>query len=184
LAHFLFNSDAVHLTITIEEFDVSDNQMRGSIFTDIHELTNLRVLSLMQNEISGTFPPFTSNSLLHSLSLSETLIGGTTPTYWYNLTQLENLDLFNLETAIGNFSLLLQMTKLINLRIGGEVDTAGDWGALPEKIGALSQLEGIDTSYAWRSGTVPTTIGLLTNLSKCIRYKMLQSHKAHSSLLL
>jgi hypothetical protein len=90
----------------------------------------------MQNEISGTFPPLTSNSLLHSLCLSETLIGGTVPTYWYNLTQLETLDLFNLATAIGNFSNLLQMTKLINLRIGGGIDTAGNWGALPEKIGA------------------------------------------------
>jgi Leucine-rich repeat (LRR) protein len=145
------------------------NQVSGSIPLDLNTLTSLKKLNLMDNKLSGTFPSFASNPLLQSLNLTANLIGGSIPVDWYNLTQLENLGLYFMPNATGNFSTLLGMTKLKNLIIGGPTDSAGDWGALPENIGALSLLEFLDTRNVLSHGTIPTTIGLLTNLSEFFR---------------
>jgi hypothetical protein len=146
-----------------ELLDLSRNQLMGTISNEFD--SKLKALSLMQNEITGTFPTFANSSGLRRLWLSETLIRGTIPSSWQNLTQLEILDLYNLESS-GNFSTLLPMTNLKHLEIGGETDITGEWGVFPEAIGTLSLLEFLLVRYALSPGTIPTGFGLLTNLSE------------------
>lgn len=117
---------------------------------------------MTMNLINGNFPSFSSSSNLQRLLLGNTYLSGLIPTAWTRLSLLEELNLLNLENTIGNISVLNQMTGLRYLDISG----AGSWGQLPKSIGTLSLLEYFGVNFAFNSGTMPTDIYLLTNLSK------------------
>jgi hypothetical protein len=114
------------------------------------------------NLVNGNFPSFSSTSSLQRLLLGNTYLSGLIPTAWTRLSLLEELNLLNLENAIGNFSVVNQMTGLRYLDISG----AGSWGQLPSSFGTLSLLEYLGVNFAFNSGTMPTDMHLLTKLSK------------------
>jgi Leucine-rich repeat (LRR) protein len=120
------------------------------------------VLDMTSNSISGNFPSFSSTTSLQQLYLGETQLGGSVPNTWTRLSLLENLNLQNLETTIGSYSILKGMTSLRHLDIGG----AGSWGRLPESMSTLTMLEYLALNYAFNSGTIPTDLHSLTRLSK------------------
>ena len=82
--------DAGSLRVT--SIDLSNNNLTGTIPTDIGSFSNLHVLHLFKNSIGGSIPAEMGDlSNLQDLNLSENRLSGTIPTALGNLSNLQHL---------------------------------------------------------------------------------------------
>ena len=172
---FLSTSDIEVLLIQVElwgeyysientdSLDLSDNQLTGSIPSEIGNLTNLTYLTLYNNDLTGSIPPEIGNlTNLTELWLSRNELTGSIPPEIGNLTNLTSLWLGSTQLTgeipveIGN------LTNLEILDLGGNQLT----GSIPPEIGNLTNLSELLLYNNQLTGTIPPEIGNLTNLNK------------------
>lgn len=121
----------------IVELNLSNNNLQGSLPSEIAYLEHLTQLRLSDNNLSGQIPPeLFSLSQLKYLYLGRNCLTGKIPSEIGALTNLQSLH--------------LEMNELS--------------GELPHTIGQLSQLEFLDLSYNKFGGTIPLEIGSLVEL--------------------
>ncbi len=112
--------DLVHLQSLI----LSANSLTGNVPEWLNELTNLRYVSFVDNDLTGTIPDL-SNLDLTNLFLGKNELTGTTPTYIEDMTNLISLSLYNnqLEGEIPDLSALTSLTtlKLENNQLVGQI---------------------------------------------------------------
>ncbi|WP_338767116.1 choice-of-anchor D domain-containing protein [Bernardetia sp. ABR2-2B] len=148
----------------VTQLNLTNNNLVGSIPTQIGDLTALQVLRLNTiaaanpNQISGTLPTQIGNlTNLIELVLSFNQITGNIPTSIGNLTNLTELDLYgnllsgSIPTQIGT------MTSLQRFIVGDNNLT----GTVPSQINNLSNLTRIELQDNNLTGVIP----LLNNLS-------------------
>ena len=145
--------------------------LTGQIPAEIGELTNLTILSLVDNSLlTGSIPPQMGNltNLIH-LNLSDNQLTGEIPYEIGNLTNVEleigmyNLTHLNLSdnqltgeipSEMGN------LTNLIHLNLSDNQLT----GEIPSQIGNLTNLTHLNLYENNLTGEIPSQIGNLTNL--------------------
>ncbi|KAJ9540318.1 hypothetical protein OSB04_026824, partial [Centaurea solstitialis] len=155
--------DAMTICRNLGMFDVSDNQLRGSIPESIGNLsTNMYILSLASNALSGGLPSSVANlSGLTLLDLSRNQLTGTIPVNIGNLQNLRRLDLKennftgNIPDSIGNLS------SLIDLNLGSNELT----GVIPSSLGNCTRLIGLTLGQNNLSGDIPRELFELSSLS-------------------
>ncbi len=115
-------------------------------------LTNLTLLELGSNDLTGTIPTELGNlTNLIYLYLGSNDLTGTIPTELGNLTNLTNLDLESndltgtIPTELGN------LTNLIYLTLGSNDLT----GTIPTELGNLTNLTWLDLESNDLTGTIP-----------------------------
>ena len=147
------------------ELDLSENELNGTIPSELGSLTNLETLRLSDNQLRGTIPPELGNlTSLEVLNLFENRLSGTIPSELGNLSNLGALALFNnnLRGTIPS-----DLAKLNNLRWllfwGNQLD-----GSIPPELGRLTNLEWLYLSDNRLSGTIPSELGNLINLERLI----------------
>ncbi|KAF2295884.1 hypothetical protein GH714_034847 [Hevea brasiliensis] len=113
----------------LEELDMSDNLIEGTLGTNFGNLTNLHCLSLFNNKISGAIPPSLSN--LKSLE-------------YLNLR--ENFLTMELPTEIGNLS-NIRWLLLCDNNLSGEI---------PPSIQKMEQVQVLDLENNLFAGEIPT----------------------------
>jgi len=128
---------------SLEELDLSYNALgvlsNGGIPASFGGLTNLRVLLLIQDGLSGEIPSELGNlSELRSLWLSVNELTGTIPASFANLTKLEWLALSSNQLE----------------------------GSIPSWIGGLSALEILHLGWNHFDGNIPTELGNLVSLEQ------------------
>ena len=147
----------------VVELDLSENELNGTIPSELGSLTNLEVLKLSQNQLNGTIPSELGNlSNLEVLDLYENRLSGTIPIELGNLTSLEALALFknNLRGTIP--SDLAELTNLIWLLLWSNQLN----GSIPSELGRLTNLRWLGLADNRLSGTIPSELGDLTNLER------------------
>ena len=194
----------------LEELDLESNQFYGPIPEEMFGLSNLSVLYLYENELTGQIPPGLSQltsltaldlhsnqiegqipaeigsfSMLSELYLGNNKIGGQIPSQLYKVTSLTVLDISEnylnstLGSGIGNLNQLTKLDLHDNYKkSGGEVESYGIYGSIPETIGSLTQLKELRLDNNYVSSTLPPAIGDLTNL-EILR---LESNNFHGSI--
>lgn len=124
----------------IQELNLSNRQLNGTIVASLSELDNLIRLDLSLNQLTGTIPPelgLLSNLIHLNLGINELM--GTIPTELANLNNLTLLYLNNNELS----------------------------GTIPAELGQLSNLNHLLLDDNQLSGTIPTELGQLANLTYC-----------------
>lgn len=129
----------------VEQVDLSGNRISGSLPHYVFTLSNLRVLDLSNNDITGTIPASTQDSYsaspLEFLSLRNNSISGSIP-----------------EDLIPRLEELYHLDLSFNQLTGDCPDVIGD------ELTNLSYLFLGDNSLALTGGTIPDHLQSLTNL--------------------
>jgi len=152
---------------SLEQLDLSNCFVRGSIPTTIGSLRQLNFLKLDGDFLEGTIPTEIGNlAALATLGLSNRRLRGTIPTEIGSLVGLKELDFSEskLTGTIPREIESLHQLKLLRLQRNRLT------GTIPTEISSLVELQDFDLSSNRLTGRTPSEIGYLTNL-KVLRLK-------------
>ncbi|XP_058076454.1 receptor-like protein EIX1 [Magnolia sinica] len=170
---------------SLEELDLSGNQLNGNIPAALGGLSSLLYLSLRGNQLNGNIPASLGGlSSLEELILSGNQLNGNIPAALGGLSSLEYLDLSvnqlngNIPAALGGLSSLLYLSLRGNQLNGNIPASLGGLssleelflsrnqlnGNIPAALGGLSSLRDLSLRGNQLNGTIPTTLGQLSNL--------------------
>lgn len=122
---------------------LSNNQLSGSIPTQLGNLDKLISLELYTNQLIGNIPPeLASLSNLQTLYLKYNQLSGNIPLEISNMSSLRNLYLSNNQLS----------------------------GNIPPELASLSNLEHLYLSNNQLSGNIPQEIGNLSNLERMVLF--------------
>ncbi|PRQ30187.1 putative non-specific serine/threonine protein kinase [Rosa chinensis] len=170
----------------LEELDLSDNHLEGTIPPSICQLQHMRFLSLRNNQFSGEFPQdwslwseievvdVSNNNLsgkipnsmgipssLEVLKMNNNLFGGEIPSSLRNCSGLIDIDFSdNKFTGILPIWMGFKLSKLQVLRL--RFNFLG--GNIPQQLCNLQYLQILDLGHNNISGTIPTCLSNLTVL--------------------
>jgi Leucine-rich repeat (LRR) protein len=181
--------------LPLEELELRENSLKGTLPAEITNLVNMRVLSLRQNNIGGTIPNgiglmtaleiaqlrenlFVSSipsevgllTALTDLNIRDNKMTGDIPSELYGLLNLKSLNIGNTELERGNAfrgSIPTSVALMTNL---GESDLVSFLVVICFR--SLSPVlifcgtEGFLLHNIQLYGTIPSVIGRLTNLSE------------------
>eukprot|EP00978_Attheya_sp_CCMP212_P016812 scaffold44411_cov45-Attheya_sp.AAC.1 len=134
------------------------NKISRSIPTEIGLLSNLEVLSLPSNALTGTIP--SELGQISNLNLHSNALNGTIPSELGQISNLQGLSLFANALTGTIPSELGQMPNLEYLDLHNNPLT----GTIPSELGQLSTLGDLFLSFNNLTGTIPSELGQMSNL--------------------
>ncbi|MYD08112.1 MAG: S8 family serine peptidase, partial [Acidimicrobiaceae bacterium] len=141
---------------------LSDNQLTGTLPSELGNLASLEGLNLYNNDLTGSIPASLGNlAKLEELYLHNNQLTGTIPTQLGNLANLQVLHLNSNQLA---GPIPIELGNLTNLR-GLYLDSNQLTGAIPVQLGNLANLQVLDLRNNQLTGTLPqsfTSMGALT----------------------
>ncbi|BAB09286.1 receptor protein kinase-like protein [Arabidopsis thaliana] len=153
----------------LEVLDLADNSLSGEIPVDIFKLKKLKILSLNTNNLEGVIPSELGNLVnLIELTLFDNKLAGEIPR---TIGELKNLEIFR---AGGNKNLRGELPWEIgnceSLVTLGLAETSLS-GRLPASIGNLKKVQTIALYTSLLSGPIPDEIGNCTELQNLYLYQ-------------
>ncbi|RVW77403.1 putative LRR receptor-like serine/threonine-protein kinase [Vitis vinifera] len=139
-----------NLSNSLESFDASACQFRGTIPTGIGNLTSLISLELGDNDLTGTW----------DTCLSSNQLTGSIPSCLGYLPPLRELSLHSNALASNIPPSLWTLRGLLVLNLSSNFLT----GHLPPEVGNIKSITTLDLSKNQVSGHIPRTLGELQNL--------------------
>ena len=148
---------------SLRDLRLFDNQLTGSIPLELGNLSDLEQLSLGGNQLTGGIPSeLGSLSKLQYLSLHNNALTGAIPTELGNLSNLKSLHLFN-NSLTGNIP--VELGNLTNLERMSLRDNALT-GAIPAELGNLSNLQSLFLFHNSLTDPLPRSLMNLTALER------------------
>ncbi len=157
----------IGLLTALYYLNLSDNHLSGSIPSEIGQINNLAYLYFGNNQLTGSIPPEIGNlvNLMYLLLNSNQLNNPIPPELGY----LENLLTISLGQNQLTGSIPPELGDLTNLNSLVLCDNQIT-GTIPSEIGNLSQCKSLYLNNNQLSDTIPTSIGNLTLLIRlCLR---------------
>ncbi|XP_073364724.1 leucine-rich repeat receptor protein kinase MSP1-like [Aegilops tauschii subsp. strangulata] len=157
-----------HLT----KLSISGNSISSGIPTELGSLQNLEFLDLHMNSLNGSIPAaFRNLSQLLHLDLSQNNLSGLIFSGISSLVNLMSLDLSS-NNFVGPIPREIGQLENLRLLILGQNAFTGsipeEIGTIPWSISGLVSLEKFDISENHFDAELPTSIGLLGNLTQLI----------------
>lgn len=153
---------------SLSSLNLAGNAFQGSLPTELFRLP-LQELYLASNDLSGTIPSAIANlTNLTSLTLGPNRFTGDLPVAIANLTNLTYLAIEDVPELTGRLPAEygLNLTNLVQF-ILRDTDVRGN---IPQQFGLMTALEVLDLSRNSLGRALPTELGLLTKLGKCIAH--------------
>ena len=146
----------------VSYLSLTDNQLKGSIPSELGNLSNLQTLDLDDNNLSGPIPPELGNlSNLRWLTLRDNQLSGSIPSELGNLSNLRSLVLDGNELSGSIPPELGDLSPLLSLYLNDNKLN----GSIPTELGNLSQLRQLYLFSNQLEGSIPSELG---NLSKVV----------------
>lgn len=147
--------------LSITDFNLSNNSLKGSIPDELYKLKNLKWLNLSKNDLTGTIDDIINSfPNLISLDLSSNNFSGSIPSSIGSLSNLKWLVLSNNKLSGELPNELFSLSSIIQLSLRNNNFS----GAISSDLGNLITMTEIDLSENEFSGSIPSTIGNLINL--------------------
>jgi Leucine-rich repeat (LRR) protein len=144
---------------------LSDNELEGEIPAEIGNLSSLEALTLQGNELSGAIPPEISGlASLEEMNLAGNDLNGAIPAGLGELTLLRDLSLLSNNLSGEVPAALGGLINLERLDLG-ENDLEGD---LPEELADLTSLEFLQLRDNDFTGAIPEGFAQLDGLSQLL----------------
>ncbi|HUS02907.1 MAG TPA: T9SS type A sorting domain-containing protein [Chitinophagaceae bacterium] len=145
----------------VQQIDLHDNSLTGSLPNSIGDLTELTVLNLPNNNLTGSIPSTIGNlKKLYLVKLWLNQLSGPIPSSIGNLTNLVYLFLNQNQFTGAIPSTIGNMTSLVDMELWSNKLS----GSIPASIGNLSNLVWMNLYKNNLTGSIPSTIGNLSNL--------------------
>ena len=142
--------------------ELQSNQLTGEIPSELGNLSNLSALYLWENDLSGEIPSELGNlSSLTVLDLPGNELSGEIPAELGNLSNLTVLILARNQLSGEIPSELGSLSNLVELELY-ENDLSGE---IPNELGNLASLTVLDLGVNQLSGEIPAELGSLSNLT-------------------
>ncbi|CDP08227.1 unnamed protein product [Coffea canephora] len=140
--------------------DLQSNHLTGGIPTAFKDLQSMQTLAVGDNNLNGTLDNLCNLQRLAYVYLTANRFSGSIPECFGNMTSLRELDLGNnfLVSAIPNS--FWNLKDLLQLNLSSNSLN----GSLPLEVGTLKAVTSIDISVNQFFGDIPSTIGDLQNL--------------------
>ena len=143
------------------------NNLIGTIPPSISNLTNLKFLTLANNQFTGGIPAsLGSLTNLIGLALGNTHLTGSIPPELGNLTKLQDLSLSNNQLTGSIPPQLGNLMNLVSLYLSLNQFT----GSIPPELGNLTKLQVLDLGSNKLTNDIPVQLGNLTSLQWLILY--------------
>ncbi|KAJ8564866.1 hypothetical protein K7X08_001326 [Anisodus acutangulus] len=142
----------------MEEFQVWENLLTGTIPFSFGEVNKLQILDLGRNRFSGNIPSSLGNlSVVTMLLFNDNNLTGEIPVSLGNCKYL-------IEIYVAQNNLLGQIPKeLFALSSLVAVDISENHGSIPFEVGSMRNLEYLNVSVNNLTGKIPSTIDLSRN---------------------
>ncbi|KAK4748425.1 hypothetical protein SAY87_015011 [Trapa incisa] len=143
--------------------DLHSYKLSGSISPHLGNLSFLREINFLENELNGEIPPQIGYlKRLETLQLSNNSLTGSIPVSLSNCSYLTNFSL-SYNQLSGEIPVeLTSLTKLRNLHVKNNNLT----GLIPASVGNLSYLESLSLRENALLGSLPHTLGWLKNIRR------------------
>ena len=149
----------------VAELVLKNNQLTGTIPSELGGLTNLQGLALDNNLLTGTIPAALDRlSKLQGLALNNNQLTGTIPP---ELGSLSNLNWLYVNDNQLTGTIPAELGSLNNLQ-GLALSYNRLTETIPPELGSLSNLKGLYLSNNQLTGTIPAELGSLRNLTYLI----------------
>ena len=147
---------------TVTSIVLPQNNLTGTIPSELGNLSNLKRLDFRLNNLTGTIPSELGDlgSLLLELSLNRNQLTGTIPSELGKLDSLLDLYLSRNELTGTIPSELGDLSSLLDLYLSRNELT----GTIPSELGGLSSLQVLGLDQNQLTGTIPSELGDLGSL--------------------
>jgi len=147
-----------HLT----RLDLNSNQLSGNIPAELGDLSNLTILDLRNNQLSGNIPAELGNVVnLTTLNMHGNQLSGPIPPELGELSNLISMHLYNNQLS---GPIPAELGNLYNLHYLNLYNNQLS-GTIPPELGNLSSLDYLRLQWNQLSGSIPSELGDLPNLS-------------------
>ncbi|CAI5739798.1 unnamed protein product [Peronospora destructor] len=142
--------------VSLEQLDLSDNQLHGRLPAWLGDMTVLRLLNVANNKLTGDIPPsFAGNDALELINFSGNSLSASTLQFFDAFHRLQHLDLSSNKFAIELSSNLFSSPFLRTINLS---DNAFD-GELAQ-LPIFQSIESFDVSSNLLTGTIPPELSL------------------------
>jgi len=146
---------------TVIQLILANNNLTGTLPTELGQLTNLQRLALGLNHLTGGIPPqLGSLTGLNSIDFQLNQLTGPIPSELAALSNLQTLDLDYNRLSGGIPAWLGSLRSLVNLTLIGN----GLGGVIPRELGNLPNLRELFLLSNNLTGTIPSELGSLATL--------------------
>ncbi|KAF7838191.1 putative inactive leucine-rich repeat receptor-like protein kinase [Senna tora] len=172
----------IHRLLSLEHLDLSSNFLCGSVPPKISTIVNLQILKLDDNFFNSTIPSLFLDSLtnLTVLDLSRNSLSGEIPKHYGSLNHLQNLDVsFNALTGKPP-SELFSLPKITYLNLASNKLS----GSFQNHVICSSKLRFVDISHNKLIGGLPSCLGtesenrvVVKCEGNCLSYELQHQHE-------
>lgn len=150
-------------SLTLQNFNIGDNMIEGTLDSRIGLFTDLKGLHLFENNLEGTFPTEVGNlSSLSFCRINGNEFSGPLPTELGRLHQLSEL-WYHENAFTGTLpSTLGSLFRLLDFRLWGNSLT----GPIPDELFNLSKLKRFSVREMSLTGTLSPKVSQLTDLQQ------------------
>ena len=146
----------------VTRLELQDNNLVGTLPTEIGNLPYLEVLNLRLNTISNSIPVEIGNlTSLTTIDMAYNQFSGNMPSTFGNLSHLTSLSIYNNQLS-GNIPATLGSLSMLEDLHLNENQFSGN---IPTELQSLSALRVLSLGYNQLSGNIPSELGNLTTLT-------------------